>query len=384
MVFEQAYSTSSWTAPASASLVTGVYPSRLGVVEGLETFELRSLQGLARREIPSEVHSVNRIPSATPTAAEILRGAGYRTWGIATNPNIGPEIGFDRGFDHFVRGETRDDAETVALRIEEWAAEIHGASDGPDFLYIHLNDVHSPYREQAPWFRVPRRGGRHARLRARYDSEISYLDRRLERIVGALGGLDNAIVVVASDHGELLGEHGLFRHGPTLHQELTRVVLLVRAPGLPPRRLDVAVSLVDVLPTVLDLAGLAPPARSEGRSLAAVLRGAEPGPDLAERVLFLHRVAIRGAAGTWGAVRDGWKLVETPEGGELFDLRRDPQAGRPLPPHAHPEGEALAAVLAEFREETAGIEPETRVTALDAELRRQLSQLGYVEEAEAP
>lgn len=376
-VFDHAYSTSSWTAPATASLFTGLYPARHGVVEGLMAFRGRTLKQAL--ESGSQTRRLNRIPLGVPTVTERLHEAGYATFGIAGNLNIGPRIGFDRAFDRFHTAQPGDDARTAAALVDAWAPDLLGA-DGPWFLYVHLNDAHSPYRKHAPWYRPAR--DRASRWRSAYDSDISYLDRALERMARRLDWTDDTIVVIASDHGELLGEHHLFGHPAVLHQELARVVLMIRGPGVPAQRVEPNVSLVDVLPTVLDLAGLEP-ADGDGRSLVPLLRG-EPGARraLARRTLFLHRAPYRGAPGTWAAVRGSEKLVRDPEGhATLFDLDADPGEEAGSPPRDSAAGRRLRAALTEFREEAASAPVQLHEVELDAATLRRLEKLGYVTDA---
>ena len=157
-----------------------------------------------------------------------------------------------------------------------------------------------------------------------YDGEIAFTDLQVGRVLDALdasGHADDTVVVLFSDHGEELGDHGSTRHGHTLFGELVRVPLIVRAPGFAPRRVAGDVGLVDLAPTVLELVGLAPPPAAAGRSLAPAMRG-EALPD-AVTLLELERADMS----LWGLVDGPWKLVRgsEPQGETLYHLGDDPR-----------------------------------------------------------
>lgn len=332
-VFERAFSTSSWTAPATASLMTALYPTHHGIVSGFLMQGIESAQADADSTI-----ELRRLPEDAPLLAEVLAEHGYATFGLATNVNIGREIGFDRGFDRFERYEGRP-AVKVHKRLLEWREEIARAK--PAFVYLHLNDVHYPYQRRERWFE-PGTGEVGERV-ALYDSEIGFVDDVLERIHGTLGLGDDTLIVVVADHGEEFQDHGGWYHHTSLHQELNHVPMIVHAPGLgvPAERIGLNVGLVDVAPTILELVGVAPPAGIDGVSLAPLLRaGAGEGEreglrrQLEDRTLLAHR---RGPdADLWSVVRERWKLIVGPEGDELYDLYADPRERDDLAA-SHPE-----------------------------------------------
>jgi arylsulfatase A-like enzyme len=220
-VFTEAVSTSSWTAPSTASLFTGLHPLRHGVVMGVLAHGVR-----AGNQV--EPLALNRLPSKVPTLPELFHDAGYRTYGLAANPNIGDDIGFARGFDRFelmkkqhadpekdeggavLPGKVRwASAREIHEQLSEWRPEMT-ERDGPFFLYLHFNDIHEPNYAHSAWYREPRRRGRE--VRAAYDSEIGYVDDVLRGIYEELGLSKNSIVAVLSDHGEAFGEHGRRGH----------------------------------------------------------------------------------------------------------------------------------------------------------------------------
>jgi arylsulfatase A-like enzyme len=190
-------------------------------------------------------------------------------------------------------------------------ARLERASPEPLFLFLHFLDAHSPYN---------RAGARPTPFEG-YLAELGLVDHELGRLRQALertGLADRTILMVLSDHGEAFGEHGLTWHGLTLYDELLRVPLFVWTRAGRPRTVDDPVSLIDLGPTVLDLMGVATPARFMGQSLVPFLRGQRPAltrPILAEA--RLKRALI---------TPGGMKIVHDTQAQtvEIFDLNKDP------------------------------------------------------------
>lgn len=384
-VFERAFSTSSWTAPSTASIFTGLYPPRHGVVQGF----FAHFHG-AQEETQAEPQVLDLVglPREYPTLPELFQRGGYRTFGLTTNINIGAELGFDRGFEHFERLDNVP-AKRVLERLEEWKPELLAADDSPFLLYLHFNDVHSPYHPRQRWY-VDSDDERERRMSA-YDSEVSYLDSFLAQLAADYDLGPDTLFVVASDHGEEFLDHGAWFHGFSLHRELNQVLLLVHGPelGIPARRVPVNVSLVDVLPTLAELAQLGVEAEREaarnGRSLRPLL-GDEQSEERAleqldQRPVYAHRMlkAPNGDAHTWAVMRGGWKLMERDGLRSLYDLRLDRGELRDVAA-AHPElVTELGALLDEqiargVDEYDAGTQVD-----LDPELLGRLRSLGYAE-----
>lgn len=321
VVFDNAWSTSSWTAPATASLFTSLYPQEHGVVLGLDHEAGARVDG--RR-------LVNRIPAAVETLAEMFEGAGYLTLGVSDNAHVSRETGFDQGFDEF---ESATGA--TAERLHKWVRDHRArmAAQQPYFLYVHYVEPHEPYLPREPWYSEFARDGRahptHAKFVDAYDSEIRSLDDGLARLYRACGWAQDTVVIVTSDHGEEFGDHGGGGHAHTLYSEVLRVPLVVHGlPGAVPRRVDEPVSLVDVLPTLRDLVGLPADPRAEGVSLLDLARGGGQGFD---RPLFAHLVQFE-TGRIWEATLQGeWKRVLLKPGApQLFNLADDPREERDL------------------------------------------------------
>jgi arylsulfatase A-like enzyme len=321
--FAQVEAQSSWTKTSMASLWTGLFPTHTGV--------LRANHG---------------IPAEATLPAEIFRQAGYETAGIWRNGWVGPDFGFQQGFETYLRpppeaapdsfqkhvaapaqlGGTDENATTAAIGF----LETHGRD--PFFLYVHYMDVHQySYDEQAASL------GFGTSISDSYDASINWVDRNVAAVLTYLeknGLFENTLVVIAADHGEGFREHGLEGHARSLYQEVTRVPLILALPF----RLEKGVVVeplvrnVDIWPTVLDLVGLPALPQTDGRSLVPLIQAAARGEaDGAEAPAqaYLDR--------SWGKREDpsrpllsvvskGRRLVRqsVPEKLELFDHSNDP------------------------------------------------------------
>lgn len=378
-VFENARSTASWTRPAIASLLTSEYSF---------------VHGIYRES------NENRLSRSTPTIQRMLRNHGFRTEAILTQPHY--RFGMDRDFDA-IRIEANRSAELVYDEAIEFLDQ-HG--DRPFFLLIHNLDPHDHYefhqgfseRPESSQLRTTRDllpaqvDGNHigfdsplnrvvpldpaqlAELEDNYDGEIRYLDHHFGRLLDALeerGMLDETLLIVTADHGEEFLDHGSYWHGGTLHEELVRVPLLVRAPGLGSGHVAAPVSLVDVLPTVAEWVGAPTPKTARGRSLLPLMRGepAEPRP-------LFSATGFRRKRIEQSVVMGGKKLIRFEDGQfiALYDLDADPLEQYDLGPD-DPDRSALEARLPPPRRPTA--DAAAPPLELDATTKNALRALGY-------
>jgi len=334
------------------------------------------------------------LPRERPVLPELLRAAGYDTAAFTEDGFLLAGAGFERGFAVYAENKSADlhqPAGQIADTFARGRAWMGKRAGEPFFLFLHTYQVHLPY--------VPPPGytgyfgdaskiadrGEHDRLL--YEQEIRYTDdevRELLRDLRALGLEEDTLVIITSDHGEEFFEHGQRLHGYQLFDEVLRVPLFMRLPGVIPAGLRVAtpVSLTDVVPTTLELLGLPPVSGTEGLSLVPLLREAQaplartavfaeaPSSlvsgwvDLAAARTATHKCIFHGLQGTT----------------ECFDLTVDPEERRPLAADgADPRLVAARAQLDAFRAGTAVVAGARTGAPLDPATEQKLRALGYLQ-----
>jgi len=316
------------TVPAHASLLTGLRPARHGVHDNVAA------------PIP------RRTKRGWTLLAEEFRDAGYATAAFYASGVLAADTGLDAGFDRY-QGPPNDGtsrsfpAERQADAALAWLSERDG--DRPFFLWVHFFDPHAPY---VPFAGDDRRRGTRAHdpERELYLGEVRRVDAAVERLLDAIG--PEAVVVLASDHGESLGEHGEQTHGILCYGATVDALLAVRGPGFEAEDDPAPRSLCDLAPTLRRRCGL--PARpGDGRPL----RGPPAGVVVSE-CLYTYRV--HGWAQCFAASDGRYTLVESGPRLELFDRRADPRERRPLDRHDVPEFEKLDRALLALRSTDAG------------------------------
>jgi arylsulfatase A-like enzyme len=271
-----------------------------------------------------------RLPSvadpSAPTLAGVLREAGWDTAAISCCERFALGRRDVGGFDAVdsspdatrVRRAGQSNADAVADTALHWLARRpKGEGARPFLLWLHFYDPHSPY--QAPEA-ATRFGDRDS---DRYDAEIAYADQHIGRVLAALDP-QTTIVALTADHGEELQEHGTRFHSRSLFNQAVRIPLIVRYPGAPARVVTGPASLADVMPTLLELAGVAGPPGMNGRSLAASIHtGAEPPAQPVLMELVPDGVIWRNVA---AIAYGGWKLIWDRDANawSLFSLAEDP------------------------------------------------------------
>ena len=358
VVFEHAIATSPVTAPAHASLLTGLYPPRHGVRN----------------------NSTHYLSEDVPTLAEIFSEAGYSTAAFVSTVILERRYGLDQGFDVYddeIRSSAAGNerrmtverpASKTADRALQWLDALDG--DGPFFLWVHFYDPHIPYSPPSPWTeRYPERA---------YEGEIAYMDSQVARLLQhPRAAAKDVIVTAIGDHGESLGEHGEKTHGLLVYDSTLRVPWIMRSPGEPGgTRITAPISQVDLVPTIVELANLDPGTgvdAFDGRSLAPLLRGESWTHD---RLIFAETEVPFFAYG-WSrlrTVRQGLtKYIDAPEV-ELYDLSRDPGELDNLAAERSADVQRLAAEIKSW-----AIHDETgdSAVAVDSETAAMLHALGY-------
>ncbi len=388
--FERCYVPMATTLPSHTSLLTGTYPIEHGVLANVR-------RGGFRFEPSPELRSY----------AEIAQAAGYTTAAFVSATPLKKATGIDAGFDYFDQPENEERRATKTNEaLFSW---LDLQEDGPWFLWVHYYDPHFPYQPEYPYsslfsdsdgideYMTERRFAKKIQLPNggflpiqemvnNYDGEIRAVDDRIAELIKKLksrGEWENTLLVLTSDHGEGLGQHGRTGHSFTWEEQL-HVPAIIRIPGVPPRRVPQVISQVDLLPTFLQLARDLLPTdgffkQATGRFvlhddfLATPVLGQDceiqrHDPELSNYVLTTAR----------------WKFVHEPEGGDrLYDLHDDPHELNDVSAD-HPDTtayysdqlfEMLATQQVTGAKLAAGKGDSTY--QFDPELRKELEALGY-------
>jgi choline-sulfatase len=362
--FTEAFTPSPITNSSHTSIMTGLLPSSHGVSDF---------------GVP--------LAATHPTLAELLTRGGYRTAAfigavILDSKNLAP--GLDRGFEFYDNfpeltttksrwGRLERRGMEVEQRAESW---LNAHPAGARFVWVHFYDPHDPYEPPPPYSEIYK-----DRL---YDGEIAYADSALGHFLAYLkkqGWYEGAMIVVVGDHGEGLGEHHEDTHGIFLYDSTTHVPLIVKLPQEREagRTVDAQVRTTDIMPTILDLLGIAAPANLDGDSLEPFLAGIEATP----RTVFGETdYPLRFAWAPLRSVRkEGFKLIEAPKP-ELYDLHADPGE---LRNHYEPwDGtvQKLRRVLSELAVK-APVPGKISPAAVSASTIDELHALGYLGSADA-
>ncbi len=392
VVFDRAWAPSSWTAPSAASIFTGMYPLQHGVTQGLKL-----VKNIQQNVDPSL--KINRIPSQIETLPEFMSSLGYRTYGIADNPNITDEEGFQSGFEFFHTFEN-DGGEKINGQLAQWAPQIK--QDENWFVYLHYMDPHFPYEPRKPWFEAPDGlvvpGPQELKamdpevarpvVSAMYDSEIRAADEFIREAFEMIGADENTVVLFVADHGEgLYQRDGKLEHGFLLYSELLHVPFLIVHPGTKPARsrVQVNVSLVDLLPTLREILGTPQSPLENGESLVKHYMASEPPAN--DRTIFSMRSRLEVFGGQRKRAvihgNDKFIVTYTKEGEEfeLFDIGND---WGELEDRALNEGQRVAELhrlWKQYEEQALNFDGETSELNLSPEQIRALESLGYVESA---
>ena len=358
--FASATTTTPLTLSAHTSLFTGTWPTTHGVRDNTGFY----------------------VDDAVTTLAEVLKGRGYRTGGFVGGFVLDARWGIAQGFDHYFDDfDLSEDVGPGLDAIQRPGAEVVDAATtwlkqpgtAPFFAWVHLYDAHTPYAAPAEFARQfpDTRDGA-------YNAEVAYADSQVGRLLAALeadGRLDNTIVVLLSDHGEQLGEHREQSHGFFVYDASVQVPLIIAGPGVTTRVVPDQVRIIDVMPTVLDLAGIEVPAAVQGASLRPALEG-----ERQTLLAFSESWYPRFHYG-WSelrAVRDGrYKFILAPRR-ELYDVVADPGELNNLAPTEAARADTLERALRALVAQTTRAEASKGPQPVDAVAEQRLRALGYV------
>jgi arylsulfatase A-like enzyme/cytochrome c-type biogenesis protein CcmH/NrfG len=303
--FTQAFTPSPITNASHTTILTGLLPSSHGVSDF---------------GVP--------LASSHPTLAEQLKQNGYVTAAfigavVLDSKQLAP--GLDRGFQFYDNFPEHSESKSRWGRIERRGRDVTERTEkwlgaqpaGPYFVWMHLYDPHDPYEPPAPYSEEYK-----GRL---YDGEIAYADSALGHFIAFLKQkhlYDNSVIVVVGDHGEGLGEHKEDTHGIFLYDSTTHVPLILKRPkgAEAGKEIEAQVRTTDIMPTILDLVTLPPPAKLDGVSLGGLLAGTQS----ASRIAFGEtEYPLRFGWAPLRSIRiDGLKFIEAPSP-ELYDLNQD-------------------------------------------------------------
>lgn len=356
VLFERAFSHSPQTFPSHASILTGLLPFEHGARDNV---------GFT-------------LADTAPSIAERLRGAGYATGAAVSSYVLRRETGLARGFDFYdsslkppsgpevsIAQVQRPGAETVAV-AKQWLAAQPAAK--PIFFFLHLYEPHAPYAPPPPY---------REQYASAYDGELAYADALVGDFVAFIrsqGRYDSSLVVLLSDHGEGLGDHGEREHGIFLYQGVAHVPLVVKFPGGARAGMKVrsAVQLIDVAPTMAALAGVA----ADGSWRGAPLTEDPERPGAPVRAIYSESMYPRYHFG-WKelyALTDGrFRYIRAPRD-ELYDLDADPREERNLAASRAATRQAMRSRLDALVERT----PIATPADLPPEEMQKFQALGYI------
>ncbi|MBI4831444.1 MAG: sulfatase [Candidatus Lindowbacteria bacterium] len=407
IVFTQAISAAGATPGSIGALMTSKYPRFVK-----ETFAgPRELADFGFSRFTEEGESIASLPRSMNTLAKSLSRTGYATAGFTANPLTTSDFGFTNGFDSYEEycdrrdWDIRPNAKTLNEKVNTWLLRN---SRERFFLYLHYMDIHHPYTPCAPYNRMfkakyledktdvdlsvdwyhssdidyLRECSGH--MRAVYDASIRYVDDQLATLFKTFDKLDllnNSVIIVLSDHGDEFLEHGgTLHHNPKLHDELIRVPFLMHLPCKSrAKRIGRLVRTVDIMPTILELAGVEPPTDIEGISLLPLVLGSEGRlPELEAYADAPFRHAIR---------TERWKLIQDEKANtyELYDLVSDPSESKNLFGTRAEAAKTMLSKLAKIEERIAAegdraarADHELPGKSIDEEIARRLRALGYL------
>jgi len=387
VVFENAFSTTTWTLPSHLSMLTSLYP---------------------------EVHGVTgdnqRISDDATLVSETLQQHGYLTGGIVSGPYLNRQFGFAQGFDSYddetttMSGEASHSLSTAFRNHREAVRFVDAAAGRPFFLFLHFWDVHYDYTPPYPfdeWFDPDYEGEIDAvdfeaneainpsmdprdleHVIALYDGEVAYTDMVVGRFLAALeerGLWEETLVVLTADHGDEFFEHGRKGHRRNLYNTTLQVPLIVKFPGdrWAGRRVEELAGIVDIVPTILRTLGLASPGETNGSPLQELLEGSDPDARPRPYYADLHGRHKAVMAGDRKLIRP-WPESGAPP--ELYDLMDDPGETVDLSHELPVETAGLQDLLTDWLRiaSVQALQVGTGEFEYDDELAERLRSLGYI------
>lgn len=425
--FTNGYSTAVWTPPAHASMLTGLYPKEHGVIHQ------------------------NKLRADIPTIAEVLQKNGYHTAGFVNNSQVGELVGLNRGHDDFYEIWRGLSQKQIMKRAQHYAREFggytdHGASetndrifcwleeswnrDKPFYMFIHYIDAHNPLKAPRPFrFKYLTKELRKQvdmtkiwqvannplicftddlklnateieALTCLYDEEINYVDSKIGELIDSLSQMDllnQSLLILTADHGEHLGEHGLYSHVASLYEPIIRIPLILRYPAQAGAETvsNQPVQHVDIAPTIFSVANLTERngVNLPGQNLFECLED-----KISSRILFAEwegripyfvrdrlngtnssRISDRFQNQLWMSRQDDFKLIADSKGHfELYNLSDDPEEKENLCNKEIPLFNTLRTALENWRNSKPSKQPSASYDYEGETLKKHLKALGYL------
>lgn len=360
-LFSQCYTPVPITLPAHTSMMTGQYPLSHGVRNN-GTF---------------------LAPPELETLAEILKARGYQTSAFIGAFVLDRRFGLDQGFDLYNDYLKKDKTQPLLLYNERKAEDVvseaqnwlttHGSE--PFFLFLHCFDPHAPYEPPEP-FAAAYKGNP-------YDGEISYVDQMLGKLFTTLKNLDiwdKTLVILTSDHGEGLGEHGEKTHAIFIYDATMHVPLIFRYPAILPQNVEIdrQVSIIDIFPTILELVGAKERQFCQGESLMGLLQG----KDQFSRTQFFcetyYPLYNHGWSPLEGLRTSEWVYIRAPRS-ELYNIREDRRQMTNLYAERQEVAKGLETEMKKLKKGLlASGQIQSKKMAMDQDTAQRLRSLGYV------
>lgn len=356
ILFENVISPAPMTLPSHSSLLSGTNPPYHGIHTNYD----------------------HRLGPSNVMLAELLRERGFLTCGIVSAYVLDARFGMDQGFDNY-DDQIEQDRATGYINERSGDASARIAVDWLDehqverfFLFLHLFDPHAPYAPPEPF---ASRFAEHP-----YDGEIAFVDQCIGQVVEklkTLGLYDSTLIIITSDHGESLGEHGERTHSYFIYDSTIRVPLICKLPGQQrPKRIEEVVGLIDIFPTICSLLNIEPPPQVVGEDLSVCF--GRRGLPRRERYQYCESFTPRnyGANVLLGLTDARWKFIQTTRP-ELYNLAEDPKESRNLLDSMGEQTMRMDRRLQEMLQQQIREDSKSAVK-LDDEAIRRLESIGYV------
>jgi arylsulfatase A-like enzyme/Tfp pilus assembly protein PilF len=356
MVFKNAVAHVPLTLPSHASLLSGLLPAKHGI---------RDNHGY-------------QLNAATPTLPSMLKTKDYKTAAFVSTIVLDHRFGLSKGFDvydDFIQYGTQDSnnpqnerlAEATTSAAINWIASNHQSSF---FLFIHYYDPHARYHPPEPFLSKYSSN--------QYLGEIAYVDEQIGKILESLNSVrENTIILITADHGEGLGDHDELGHGLFLYDSTIHIPFVLAGPGIPSKEISQQIQLIDVAPTILELAGIPQLGEFDGRSFVPLFSGKSFGETSA--ILETQYPLAIGWSPLYSARTSQWKIIDAPEL-ELYDLKTDPKEITNRKSANDPTVRSMSDKLQKYK----SLMSATQNTKTDPELEEQLRSLGYLSGSTKP